>query len=91
MNHLLIESAAAVFGIIGTLLLATNGRFAGWGFVAFMASNVGWLAFSYSNAHWFMFAQQVGFSISSVLGAWIWIGKPAFEKYFNQVSDLFES
>jgi nicotinamide riboside transporter PnuC len=90
MNQLLIEIIAAVFGIVGTLLLATNGRFAGWGFIAFLVSNTGWLIFSYTHSHWAMFAQQVGFTISSLLGAWIWIVKPALDKRFSQVmNDLF--
>lgn len=87
MNQLLIEIIAAVFGIVGTLLLATNGRFAGWGFIAFLVSNTGWLMFSYTHAHWFMFAQQIGFTISSLLGAWIWIVRPAINNYFDQVND----
>ena len=90
MNQLLIEIIAASFGIVGTLLLATNGRFAGWGFIAFLGSNAGWLIFSYTHAHWFMFSQQVAFSISSLIGAWIWIAKPALDKHFDQVEkDLF--
>jgi hypothetical protein len=73
---LFIECIAAIFGIVGTLLLATKGRFAGWGFVAFLGSNAGWLVFSYSHAHWFMFAQQVGFTLSSLLGIWVWVVRP---------------
>lgn len=90
MNQLLIEIIAAVFGIVGTLLLATNGRFAGYGFIAFLVSNAGWLSFSFAHAHWFMFAQQVGFTISSLIGAWVWIVKPAIDYQFGQVGkDLF--
>lgn len=85
MNQLLIEIIAATFGIVGTLLLATKGRFAGLGFIAFLVSNTGWLIFSYAHAHWAMFGQQVGFTISSLLGAWIWIVKPVLDKRFNQV------
>ena len=87
MNQLLIEIIAAVFGIVGTLLLATNGRYAGYGFIAFLVSNAGWLSFSYAHAHWFMFTQQVGFTISSLIGAWIWIGKPAINRQFDQVEN----
>ncbi len=49
---------------------------AGWGFVAFLASNFGWLALSWIRGHWFMFAQQVGFTLSSLYGIWVWLLQP---------------
>lgn len=64
-------------------LLATKSRWAGWGFVAFLAINAGWLAFSYSNAHWFMFAQQIGFTLSSLIGIWVWIVEPWLSSIFD--------
>lgn len=67
-----IEAVAAAFGLAGSLLLAVKSRSAGWGFVLYLASNVGWLAFAYANGHWFMFAQQVGFTGISLLGIWTW-------------------
>lgn len=85
MNQVLIECLAAIFGILGTLVLATKGRWAGWGFVAFLASNAGWLAFSYAHAHWFMFAQQVGFTVSSLIGVWVWIIRPAIDRHYDQL------
>lgn len=85
MNQLLIECLAAIFGILGTLVLATKGRWAGWGFVAFLVSNAGWLMFSYAHGHWFMFAQQVGFTISSLIGVWVWIIRPAIERRYDQL------
>lgn len=86
LNPLFIELLAAIFGIVGTLLLATKGRFAGWGFVAFLGSNAGWLAFSYSHEHWFMFAQQVGFTVSSLLGIWVWVVGP----WLTELVELFD-
>jgi hypothetical protein len=71
----LIEIFAALCGLAGTLLLATKGLYAGWGFVAFLASNAGWLAFSAAHGHWAMFAQQVGFTGSSLVGIWVWLIK----------------
>lgn len=68
-----IEIAASYFGVVGTLLLATRSRWAGWGFVAFLASNVGWLWFSYVHDHEWMFWQQVAFTVSSLVGVWFWL------------------
>lgn len=71
-----IELIAAVCGLTGTLLLATQGRWAGWGFVAFLCSNAGWLSFALAHGYQFMFWQQFGFTISSLIGIWVWLIRP---------------
>lgn len=71
-----IELTAAAFGVLGTLLLALNGPRAGWGFVAYLVSNAGWILFAWKHAHWGMLAQQVAFTASSLLGAYVWLLKP---------------
>lgn len=38
-----IEWTAALFGMLGAVLLALKGQRAGWGFVAYLASNAGWI------------------------------------------------
>lgn len=73
---LIIELTAAAFGVLGTVLLALNGPRAGWGFVAFLASNAGWIAFAWIHAHWGMLAQQLAFTVSALLGVWVWLVKP---------------
>lgn len=70
-----VESAASFFGVFGTLLIATRSRWAGWGLVAFLASNVGWLWFSHVHGHQWMFMQQVAFTVSSLVGVWFWLVK----------------
>jgi hypothetical protein len=83
MHPLAIEILAAAFGLLGTTVLAMNGKRAGWGFVAFLASNAGWLAFAYQGAHWFMFAQQVGFTVTSFLGIWRWLLRRRVEVFIG--------
>jgi hypothetical protein len=73
---LYIELAAAAFGVLGTVLLALNGPRAGWGFVAYLASNAGWIAFAWIHSHWGLLAQQLAFTVSSLLGVWVWLVKP---------------
>lgn len=68
-----IEFIAAFFGVLGALLVACNGRFAGWGFVAFFASNVGWLYFSFTDGHLWMFGQQIAFTATSLTGIYVWL------------------
>lgn len=73
---LAIELVAAAFGVLGTVLLALNGKRAGWGFIAYLVSNAGWILFAWMHAHWGMLAQQVAFTASSLLGAYVWLWKP---------------
>lgn len=73
-----IEISAAFFGVLGTLLLAGRSRAAGWGFVAYLASNAGWLAFAWERALWALFLQQLVFTLCSVYGVWMWIVRPAW-------------
>lgn len=81
----LIELTAAMCGLTGTLLLATKGRWAGWGFVAFLCSNAGWLAFAWEHGHQFMFIQQIGFTLSSFIGIWKWLIEPAIEARYQRI------
>ena len=71
MPAFILSSLAAVFGMLGALLLAMP-AYPGWGFGAFLVSNVGWLAFSAGHRHWRMFAQQCVFLLTSVVGLWNW-------------------
>lgn len=73
LHHIIIELLAAFFGVLGTVLLAINGPRAGWGFVAYLASNAGWIAFAWINAHWGLLAQQIAFTLSSLFGIWRWL------------------
>lgn len=74
-----IEIISALLGIAGALLLATRHRCAGWAFVIWLISNIGWIAFGASNQHWFFIAQQAVFSITSVLGIWQWLIRPRLQ------------
>lgn len=73
--NLWIELISAAFGVLGTVLLALKGPRAGWGFVAYLVSNAGWIAFAWKHAHWGLLAQQIAFTASSGLGAYIWLWK----------------
>ncbi len=87
MSMTAIELAAATFGVLGTILLALNGKRAGWGFVAYLASNAGWIAFAWKQHHWGLLAQQVAFTASSVLGIWVWLIRPRL----TDVDRVFEA
>ena len=72
-----VEMLSAALGLLGSLLLATTSRYAGLAFVAWFVSNIGWLIFGARNDHWFFFAQQIGFTVTSLLGIWNWLVHPA--------------
>lgn len=78
MQH--IEILSAGLGLLGAFLLATKSRYAGLAFVAWFVSNLGWLIFGAHNDHWFFFVQQIGFTVTSVLGIWNWLVNPALRQ-----------
>lgn len=81
-----IEALAAAMGLLGTALLACKSRWAGWGFVAYLVSNVGWLWFATQHGHWGLFWQQVGFTFFSLVGIRQWLLVPvdeALERAFD--------
>ena len=85
-----IEFLSAAFGIFGTILLALNGRRAGWGFVAYLVSNAGWIWFAVAHAHWALLAQQLAFTVSSVVGIWVWLVRPWWSAFMAELDDLFD-
>jgi hypothetical protein len=78
--QLFLELASAALGLMGSLLLATKCRWAGWAFVLWLASNVGWMVFGWANGHWGLVAQHAGFALTSVGGIWIWLLEPWMER-----------
>ena len=76
----LVEVLSAALGLLGAFLLATRSRYAGLAFVAWFVSNIGWLIFGARHDHWFFFAQQIGFTVTSVLGIWNWLVNPALRQ-----------
>ena len=62
-------------GITGALLLALRSRWAGWAWVLWLASNLGWIAFGSFHGMWALVAQHAVFSITSAIGihTWLWL------------------
>lgn len=76
-----VEIIGAAFGVLGTLLLAFNGRRAGWGFIAYLASNAAWIVFAVQHSHLGLLVQQIAFTAASVIGVCKWF-KP--QQWFCQ-------
>ena len=66
-----LSTVAAVFGVLGALLLAMP-ALPGWGFGAFVISNVAWLVVSARRAQWALHVQQWDFLACSLLGLRNW-------------------
>jgi nicotinamide riboside transporter PnuC len=65
-------------GVLGSALLAANrSRVSGWGFVAYLISNVFWIAFAAENHAPGLLTQQVVFTLTSLIGIWRWLIAPA--------------
>lgn len=71
----ILEIVAGVFGVAGALLLATRCSWAGWAWVLWLLSNLGWIAFGSFHGMWALVAQHAVFSITSAIGirTWLWL------------------
>ncbi len=63
-----LEWSFAFVSLIGAALLATYGKYASWGWVAFLVANVITIAFALVNNFYAMLLQQVVFTATSLLG-----------------------
>lgn len=67
-----------LFGICGALLLMVkSSRFAPWGWVLYLASNVSWIAYSSLTSQMILLAQTLCFTATSFIGIWTWLIAPA--------------
>lgn len=72
----LLEWSGAFLGLIGAALLALNTRISGYGFVAFLASNICWISFALLSGTYGLLTMQLGFTVTSALGVYRWLYKP---------------
>jgi hypothetical protein len=68
-----LEWAGCATGLLGAWLLALNNRLSGWGFAAFLVSNVLWIAFGVATGATGLVVMQVGFTATSLLGVYRWL------------------
>lgn len=68
----LLEWLGCFSGLLGAALLAFNNRHSGYGFVAFLASNLCWIGYGLLTDAWGLVVMQLGFTATSVLGLYHW-------------------
>lgn len=71
--NFLCEWSGSLSGLAGAALLAAKTPIAGYGFVAFLASNVGWICYGIRTRTWSLVVMQVGFTATSLLGIKNWL------------------
>ena len=69
------EWGGCLFGIIGASLVALNNRYSGYGFVAFLASNVCLITFGILTNAYGLVTMQIVFTGTSLFGIWRWLIK----------------
>ncbi len=69
---LLLEWLGCMTGLLGATLLALNNRYSGYGFMAFLASNVCWMGYGIAMESWGLVTMQLGFTATSLLGLYRW-------------------
>lgn len=73
-----VEWVGAGFGVTGAALLALHIPISGFGFVAFLVSNIFWVAWSVSQEADGLRFQQIAFTCTSLVGTYNWLfGSPA--------------
>ena len=67
-----LEVVGCVTGLAGSALLALRTRHSGYGFVAFLVSNLAWMGYGVQTNAWGLVVMQAGFTVTTVLGLWRW-------------------
>jgi len=72
----MLEIISAVMGVSGSFLLAIKSPYAGWAFVLYLFSNIGWVIFGVWYEHWALVVQNLIFGMLSIIGIWVWLIRP---------------
>ncbi len=67
-----LEWLGCLSGLLGAALLALNNRYSGYGFAAFLISNVCWISYGVLSGSWGLVVMQMGFTATSLLGLYRW-------------------
>ena len=70
--HKMLEWGGTITGLAGASFLALNVPWSGWGFVAFMFSNMFWATFAVLRGYKGLLLLQAGFTITSLTGIYRW-------------------
>lgn len=69
-----VEWFGSLTGLVGAGVLAMHTDYSGWGFAAFLVSNIAWIAFGVMGKSWGLVTMQIGFTATSIVGLYRWLG-----------------
>jgi hypothetical protein len=76
----LLQWTGCTFGLLGSIVLAVRTKYSGYGFFLFLASNLVWMSFALATHAPGLFVMQLGFTVSSIVGAWEWVIAPKLKE-----------
>ena len=65
--------AGFAFGAPGAFFLALNVSWSGWGWPAFLGSNLAWIWYAWRHRMWHQLLQQMVFLATTLIGIWRWL------------------
>lgn len=63
----------AALGVAGSLLLALNLPYSGYGFMFYLGSNAAWIFHGVKTRTWSMVSMSIGYTAISLLGVFKWV------------------
>jgi hypothetical protein len=72
----ILQWAGCATGVMGASLLASKVRWAAWGFVFFLASNLAWGLYGWLTGTPGMVLMQTAFTLTSLAGIFNWLIVP---------------
>ena len=72
------EWTGALLGLAGSFLLATNSSVSPFGWVAFFGANIAMVLFAKRIRAHGLFVQQLGFTATTLIGLYRWVGSMGF-------------
>jgi len=75
-SQTILQWTGCLLGVAGSIALARNDRYSGWGFVAYLASNAAWFSYGYAGDIPALALQHVVFGAVSTFGVWRWLVLP---------------
>jgi len=86
-SQTILQWTGCLLGVAGSIALARNDRYSGWGFVAYLISNAAWLAYGWINQIPALAVQHTVFAAISSFGVWRWLVLPRLNHYGRRATE----
>lgn len=78
-----------ILGVGGSaMLMIKNNRWAHYGWAMYLGSNACWICYSIMSSQGILLAQNLCFSITSLIGVWTWIVRPKLQSLQSDKADI---